>query len=191
MTREDQYNFTLSSGKIVALISGALCAMLACFVAGLVIGRSSEPGVSLPTSAAVPPPSRAERDRPAEVSLPEVPKPARRRPTTPSPPRKTEVARQVTPQPSSRPAPAPAVSAPKPLYTICVLSARQKDGAERYATELRKQGYKAIVRRTQLQSGKVWYRTVIGEFADRKIAEQQLVELKKKGKFADAFVTPR
>jgi cell division septation protein DedD len=72
-----------------------------------------------------------------------------------------------------------------------VLSARQKDGAERYAAELRKQGYKAIVRRTQLQSGKVWYRTVIGEFADRKIAEQQLVELKKKGKFADAFVTPR
>ena len=184
MTREDQYNFTLSSGKIVAVISGALCAMLACFVAGLVIGRSSEPEAYTPTSAAVPAPVGAGKAESAKVNVPEIPKRAERRAGTRSPARRPAVARQVAPQPSSTAAPAAS-----PVYTICVLSARQRDGAERYATELRGQGYKASVKRTQLRSGKVWYRTVIGAFADRKIAEQQLAELKKKGKFADAFVT--
>jgi cell division protein FtsN len=44
------------------------------------------------------------------------------------------------------------------------------------------------VRRTQSKTGKVLYRAVIGEFADREPAQQQLKELKKQGKFSDAFV---
>jgi cell division septation protein DedD len=65
---------------------------------------------------------------------------------------------------------------------------RQKQGAERYVEQLRNKGYKASVKRTQRGSGKVLYRAVIGEFADRKAAEQQMKELKSKGKFADAFI---
>jgi cell division septation protein DedD len=190
MTREDQYNFTLTSGKIVGLISGLLCAMLACFVAGLFIGRSSEQEVSAPPTAAAPPPAPAGIAKPAEVSLPEAAKPAQRRAAAPSPTRGTEVARTTTPAPSSTPppAPAPAVSSPELPYTICVLSVRQKEGAERFAEQLRNQGYKASVKQTQEESGTVWYRAVIGEFADREAAEQQMKELKSKGKFSDAFV---
>ena len=69
-----------------------------------------------------------------------------------------------------------------------MLSVRQKEGAERFAEQLRNQGYKASVKRTQQRSGKVLYRAVIGEFADRKAAEQQMKELKSKGKFSDAFI---
>jgi cell division septation protein DedD len=69
-----------------------------------------------------------------------------------------------------------------------VLSVRQKEGAERFAEQLRNQGYKASVRRKQNRTGTVLYRAVIGEFADRKAAEQQMKELKSKGKFSDAFV---
>jgi len=192
MTREDQYNFTLTSGKIVGVISGLLCAMLACFVAGLFLGRGSEQEVSAPTTAAVPPPAPAGTAKPAKVSLPEAAKPARRRAATPSPTTRKEVAKSTAPAPSSPPAPAPApapsVSSAELPWTICVLSVRQKEGADRFVEQLRNQGYKASVKRTQQKSGRVLYRAVIGEFADQKAAGEQMKELKSKGKFDDAFV---
>lgn len=195
MTREDEYTFTLSSGKIVALISGALCAMLVCFITGLVIGRGADRSLQSPASAAALPPTAAEKvEQLPKVSLPELPKPGGRPDVAAisPPPKKAEVATQQTPPPpaaSVEPTPKPSASAPSAgIYTICVLSARYKEGAENFASELRKQGYKASVRRTELKSGSVWYRTVIGEFADRQSAQRQLEELKKKGKFRDAFV---
>jgi septal ring-binding cell division protein DamX len=74
------------------------------------------------------------------------------------------------------------------MYAICVISVKSKDGAQDYANELSKKGYKASVMRTQSKSGTIWYRTVIGEFASREIADRQLAALKKKGEFSDAFV---
>jgi len=190
MTREDQYNFTLTSGKIVGLISGFLCAMLVCFVVGLFIGRSSEQEVSAPTTVAAPAPAPAGTAKPAKVSLPEVPTRAQKRAAAPTPTKKKKVAREATPAPPSTPppAPAPSVSSPDLPWTICVLSVRQKEGAERFVEQLRNQGYKASVKRTQNRAGKVLYRAVIGEFPDREAAQQQLKELKKQGKFDDAFV---
>jgi cell division septation protein DedD len=197
MTREDEYTLTLTSGKIVMLISSLLCAMLACFVTGLVIGRSPQLGatypqldVAGPISTPGPELSRAEQPVP-KVSLPEVSASATpREPAATAPPKEETraVAEKTEPAPAPRPAPAPSVSTSGPTYTICVLSARNKNGAESYARELRESGYKASVMQTKTSSGSVWYRTVIGQYSAREAAERQLVELRKKSTFADAFI---
>jgi len=198
MTREDEYTITLSSGKIVMLISVALCAMLACFVTGLVVGKSPQQQVSTatptptptPTPTSTPTPELTSTEQPApKISLPEVPKTAKPPAvTTTAPPEKT-VAEKPAPKPAPKPVQkAPAVSTAKESYAICVISVRSKEGAQDYADQLSKKGYKASVVQTQSKSGTVWYRTVIGEFASRKIAEEQLAALKSKGEFKDAFV---
>ncbi len=197
MTREDEYTVTLSSGKIVMLISAVLCGMLACFVTGLVIGRTPELGASLtplevagPGSAPEPELSRAEQPLP-KVSLPEIPASAKApEPAATAPPKEETktVAEKTEPAPAPKPAVAPSASASGPTYTICVLSARNKEGADTYARQLREAGYKASVMRTQTNAGAVWYRTVIAEFSTRDAAERQLADLKKNAKFADAFI---
>jgi len=188
MTREDEYTVTLSSGKIVALISVALCAMLACFITGLVVGKSAQPEVSAPKTAPTPELTSTEPPAP-KITLPEVPKSADPpSPVAPTAPKKT-VAKKPAPAPAPAPEPvqkAPSVS--KETYALCVISVRSKDGAQDYANQLTKKGYKASVIRTQSKSGTIWYRTVIGEFPTREIAEEQLTALKSKGEFKDAFV---
>jgi len=190
MTREDEYTLTLSSGKIVMLISGLLCAMLACFVTGLVIGRSPQLGssgpqldVAAPSSSPQPELSRADQPAP-KVSLPEIPAVA----TAPAKQETKVVAKKTETTTTPRSAPAPSVSTSGARYTICVLSARNKDGAETFARQLRESGYKASVMRTETNSGTVWYRTVIGEFSSRDAAKRQLAALRKKSNFADAFI---
>ncbi len=196
MTREDEYTVTFSSGKIVMLISGALCAMLACFIIGLLVGRSAQPQVAAPTPAPAPEPAPALTKQPAPtISLPEVPKtaepPKPAEPASPAataPPEKT-VAKKPAPAPAPAPEPVKkAPAAPKELFAICVSSVENKDGAQQYANTLSGKGYKASVMRTQSKSGAILYRTVIGEFPTREIAEQQLTALKSKGEFKDAFV---
>jgi septal ring-binding cell division protein DamX len=191
MTREDEYTITLSSGKIVMLISVALCAMLVCFVTGLVVAKSPQPEVSAPKPAPTPELTSTEQPAP-KISLPEVPKSSKPpAAATTAPPKKT-VAKKPAPEPAPKPVQkAPAVSASKELFAICVISVRSKDGAQDYANQLAKKGYKASVIRTQSGSGTVWYRTVIGEFPSRKSAEQQLASLKSKGEFKDGFVIPK
>lgn len=184
MTREDEYTVTFSSGKIVVLISVALCAMLACFIVGLVVGKSAQPQLSAPTPAPAPAPEPepALTKQPApKISLPEVPKSSEPARATTAP--KKAVAKKPAPKPVQK---APSVS--KELYTLCVISVRSKDGAQDYANQLAKKGYKTSVIRTQSKSGTIWYRTVIGEFPSREIAEEQLTALKSKGEFKDAFV---
>jgi len=191
MTREDEYTLTLSSGKIVMLISALLCAMLACFVTGLVIGRSPQLGVSSvqlevpgPSETTGPELSRAEQPAP-KVSLPEIPASAESpEPAATAPPKEEPktVARKT------EPAAAAAAATSGPTYTICVLSARNKNGAETYARELRESGYQASVLRTETSSGTVWYRAVIGQYSARDAAERQLAGLRKKSKFSDAFI---
>ena len=190
MTREDEYTLSLSSGKIVMLISGALSAMLACFVAGLVIGKSLHREVPGATSAPASELSSVEQPAP-KISLPEIPKSASPpAPATAKPPvqETKKVAEKPAAQTPPKPVQLPTVSAPKELYAICVISVRTKNSAQDYANQLAKRGYKASVMRTQTKSGTVWYRTIIGEFPNRKAAEQQLVALKSKGEFKDAFV---
>ena len=194
MTREDEYTVTLSSGKVVTLITALLCAMLACFVTGLVVGRSPQIEVSSAqleaTSPSIaPPPEPTPAEQPAlAVRLPEIAasaKPAEA--PLPAPPKEE-------PKPVARktePTPAPSVAASAPTYSICVLSARNKDSAESYAAQLRKSGFKASVIATEPKSGAVWYRTLIGQFPSRDTAERELMGLRKKSEFSDAFITLR
>lgn len=204
MNREDEYTVRLSSRDIVILICCALGALCAVFIAGVMVGKSSETAApSVWTSAAIPEPSLAPPEA-AKIALPEIPKLTKTTVTDqPSVPKKEEkkaatiaktVAKAVSPPPS-KPAPtvtlpaAPATKPPSsPIYTICVLSARHRENAEKYVSMLLKQGYKASVIRTQSTSGVVWYRAIIGEFIDRAAAERQLAEFKKKGPFKDAFI---
>jgi cell division septation protein DedD len=197
MTREDEYTLTLSSGKIVTLISVMLCTMLACFVTGLAIGRSPQIGASAPVvSTPEPELSRAEQATP-KVTLPEIPKPAPPPEATTPPPAKEEpkpIAEKTVSKPAPQPTQVPAApastsaSASTQAFSICVLSAKNKAGADSYAARLRRDGYKASVQRTESQAGAVWYRTVIGEFPSKDAAERQLAELRKKTKFSDAFI---
>ena len=77
---------------------------------------------------------------------------------------------------------------PTGAYTINVASFRNKDYADQYVEELKKQGVDAFDWQIELPDKGTWYRVSVGGFATREEAENYASELKEKG-ISQTFIT--